>query len=83
MTCFTEDFDRFGAEGVEILSTSVGSTGSLGEFKNKLKIRVDPAGDFNRHIFPQLRPQAGGLRAPGRDYQAQQSIVYLRAPRAL
>jgi peroxiredoxin len=50
MTCFTEDFDRFAAEGVEILPISVDSTASLREFKNKLKMKVDLVSDFKRDI---------------------------------
>ena len=37
LICFTEDFDQFAGEGVEILPISVDSTASLKEFKNRPK----------------------------------------------
>ena len=50
LVCFTEDFNRFTAEGVEILPISVDSTASLREFKNKLKMKTEPLSDFKRNI---------------------------------
>jgi peroxiredoxin len=50
MICFTEDFDRFVAEGVEILPISVDSTASLREFKNKLNMKLELLSDFKRDI---------------------------------
>ena len=50
MIGFTEDFDRFAAEGVEILPISVDSTASLREFKNKLRMKADLLSDFKRDI---------------------------------
>lgn len=50
LVCFTEDFDQFAREGVEILPISVDSTASLREFKNKLGIRTDLLSDFKREI---------------------------------
>lgn len=50
LVCFTEDFDQFAREGVEILPISVDSTASLREFKNKLGIKTDLLSDFKREI---------------------------------
>jgi peroxiredoxin len=50
LICFTEDFDRFAAEGVEILPISVDSTASLREFKNKLQMKTELLSDFKRDI---------------------------------
>ena len=50
LVCFTEDFDQFAREGVEILRISVDSTASLREFKNKLGIRSELLSDFKREI---------------------------------
>ncbi len=50
LICFTEDFDRFASEGVEILPVSVDSTASLREFKNKLGLRTELLSDFRRDI---------------------------------
>lgn len=50
LVCFTEDFDQFAREGVEILPISVDSTASLREFKNKLGIRTNLLSDFKREI---------------------------------
>jgi len=50
LVCFTEDFDQFAREGVEILPISVDSTASLREFKNKLGIRSELLSDFKREI---------------------------------
>jgi peroxiredoxin len=50
MICFTEDFDRFAGEGVEVLPISVDSTASLREFKNKLQMKAELVSDFKRDI---------------------------------
>lgn len=50
LVCFTEDFDQFVAEGVEILPISVDSTASLREFKNKLQMKSELLSDFKRDI---------------------------------
>src|ERR1700694_1666822 len=50
LICFTEDFDRFSAGGVEILPISVDSTASLREFKNKLKMKTELLSDFKRDV---------------------------------
>lgn len=50
MICFTEDFDYFADNGVEILPISVDSTPSLREFKNKLQMKTDLLSDFKRDI---------------------------------
>src|SRR3979409_53540 len=41
LVCFTEDFDQFADQGVEILPISVDSTASLREFKNKLRSKTE------------------------------------------
>ena len=50
LICFTEDFDQFAGEGVEILPISVDSIPSLREFKNKLHMKNDLLSDFRRDI---------------------------------
>ena len=50
LVCFTEDFDQFAREGVEILPISVDSTASLGEFKKKLQMKTDLLSDFRRDV---------------------------------
>ena len=50
LVCFTEDFDRFAGQGVEILPISVDSVPSLREFKNKLNMKTDLLSDFKRDI---------------------------------
>jgi len=50
LICFTEDFDQFAGEGVEILPISVDSTASLREFKNKLQMKTELLSDFKRDI---------------------------------
>lgn len=50
LICFTEDFDQFTGEGVEILPISVDSTASLKEFKNKLQMKTELLSDFKREI---------------------------------
>lgn len=50
LVCFTEDFDQFAGNGVEILPISVDSTASLREFKNKLQMKTDLLSDFKRDI---------------------------------
>ena len=50
LICFTEDFDQFAGNGVEILPISVDSTASLREFKNKLRAKTDLLSDFKRDI---------------------------------
>jgi len=50
LVCFTEDFDQFAGEGIEILPISVDSTASLREFKNKLQMKTELLSDFKRDI---------------------------------
>jgi peroxiredoxin len=50
LVCFTEDFDQFAREGVEILPISVDSTASLGEFKKKIQAKTDLLSDFKRDV---------------------------------
>jgi peroxiredoxin len=50
LVCFTEDFDQFAGQGVEILPISVDSTASLKEFKQKLQMRTELLSDFKRDI---------------------------------
>lgn len=50
LKCFTEDYDRFAGEDVEILPISVDSTDSLKEFKSKLQMKTDLLSDFKRDI---------------------------------
>jgi peroxiredoxin len=50
LICFTEDFDKFVGEGVEIIPISVDATPSLIEFKNKLRMKTDLVSDFKRDI---------------------------------
>jgi peroxiredoxin len=50
LICFTEDFDQFAGNGVEILPISVDSTASLREFKNKLQMKTELLSDFKRAI---------------------------------
>ena len=50
LVCFTEDFDQFAGNDVEILPISVDSTASLREFKNKLRMKTDLLSDFRRDV---------------------------------
>ena len=50
MMCFTEDFDQFAQNGVEILPISVDASPSLAEFKKKLQMKTDLLSDFKRDI---------------------------------
>ena len=50
LVCFTEDFDQFADQGVEILPISVDAIPSLREFKNKLQIKTEMLSDFRRDI---------------------------------
>jgi peroxiredoxin len=50
LVCFTEDFDQFAENGVEILPISVDSTASLREFRNKLQMKTELLSDFKRDI---------------------------------
>jgi mycoredoxin-dependent peroxiredoxin len=50
LVCFTEDFDQFAGQGVEILPISVDSVPSLREFKNKLGMTTELLSDFKRDI---------------------------------
>jgi peroxiredoxin len=50
LVCFTEDFDQFAGNGVEILPISVDATPSLKEFKNKLQIKTELLSDFKRDV---------------------------------
>src|SRR3984893_5988351 len=48
LICFTEDFDQFAGQGVEILPISVDSIPSLREFKNKLQVQNALRSGFRR-----------------------------------
>jgi peroxiredoxin len=50
LICFTEDFDQFAGQGVEILPISVDSSASLKEFRNKLQMKTELLSDFKRDI---------------------------------
>jgi peroxiredoxin len=50
LACFSEDFDQFSGQGVEILPISVDAVPSLREFKNKLRMRTELLSDFKREI---------------------------------
>jgi peroxiredoxin len=50
LVCFTEDFDQFAGNGVEILPISVDSTASLREFKGKLQMKTELLSDFKRDV---------------------------------
>jgi peroxiredoxin len=50
MICFTEDFDKFAQNGVEVVPISVDATPSLAEFKKKLQMKTDLLSDFKRDI---------------------------------
>jgi peroxiredoxin len=50
LVCFTEDFDQFAQNGVEILPISVDAIPSLVEFKKKLQMKTDLVSDFRRDI---------------------------------
>jgi peroxiredoxin len=50
LICFTEDFDQFAGQGVEILPVSVDSIPSLREFKGKLQMKSELLSDFRRDI---------------------------------
>ena len=50
LICFTEDFDQFAGQGVEILPISVDSSPSLKEFRNKLQMKTELLSDFKRAI---------------------------------
>ena len=50
LQCFTEDYDQFAGNDVEILPISVDSTDSLKEFKNKLQMKTELLSDFKRDI---------------------------------
>ena len=50
LICFTEDFDQFADNGVEILPISVDAMPSLKEFKNKLQMKTELLSDFKREI---------------------------------
>lgn len=50
LICFTEDFDQFAGNDVEILPISVDSVPSLKEFKSKLQMKTELLSDFRREI---------------------------------
>jgi peroxiredoxin len=50
LICFTEDFDQFAGQGIEILPISVDSSASLKEFRNKLQMKTELLSDFKRDI---------------------------------
>jgi peroxiredoxin len=50
LVCFTEDFDQFVGNGVEVLPISVDAIPSLREFKNKLQMKTELLSDFRRDI---------------------------------
>src|SRR5437764_15249988 len=56
LVCFTEDFDQFAGQGVEILPISVDSIPSLREFKNRLHMKTELLSDFKWEI-----PRADGV----------------------
>jgi peroxiredoxin (alkyl hydroperoxide reductase subunit C) len=47
---FSNEFDRFGGENVEVLPISVDSTASLREFKNKYEMKATLLSDFKRDV---------------------------------
>ena len=50
LICFTEDFDQFAGNDVEILPISVDAVPSLREFKNKLQMKTELLSDFKREV---------------------------------
>jgi len=50
LQCFTEDFDQFAGNDVEILPISVDALPSLKEFKSKLQMKTELLSDFKREI---------------------------------
>lgn len=50
LVCFTEDFDQFAGNDVEILPISVDSVPSLREFKKKLQMKSELLSDFKRDV---------------------------------
>src|ERR1700693_2849199 len=50
LICFTEDCHHFAGDRVEILPSSVDSTPSLKEFKNKLQMKTELLSDFKRDV---------------------------------
>src|SRR3979490_2663241 len=50
LICFTEEFDPFPGQGIEILPISVDSSASLKEFMNKLQMKTELLSDFKRDI---------------------------------
>lgn len=50
LACFSEDFDQFVGEGVEVLPISVDAVPSLREFRNKLGLKTELLSDFRREI---------------------------------
>jgi peroxiredoxin len=50
LICFSEDFDQFAGNDVEILPMSVDSVPSLREFKNKLQMKTELLSDFKREV---------------------------------
>jgi peroxiredoxin len=63
LVCFTEDFDQFVGEGVEVLPISVDSVPSLREFKHKLQMKTELLSDFKRDVS-----RAYGVLNPARFY---------------
>jgi peroxiredoxin len=50
LQCFTEDFDQFAGNDVEILPMSVDALPSLKEFRSKLQMKTELLTDFKREI---------------------------------
>jgi peroxiredoxin len=50
LQCFSEDFDQFAGNDVEILPISVDALPSLKEFKSKLQMKTELLSDFKREI---------------------------------
>jgi peroxiredoxin len=50
LQCFTEDFDQFDGNDVEILPISVDALPSLKEFRSKLQMKTELLSDFKREI---------------------------------
>jgi peroxiredoxin len=50
LQCFTEDFDQFAGNDVEILPISVDALPSLKEFRSKLQMKTELLSDFKREI---------------------------------
>jgi len=74
LVCFTEDFDQFAGQSVEILPISVDSVPTLREFKNKLHMKTDLLSDFKRDVS-----RAYGVLNEGRFYSNRAYYLIDRA----